>query len=50
MFFLNDDLNNAKPIPVEDVEDYVLGVALAQYTITAGLKKFKEKGEAGVTK
>ncbi len=50
MFFSNDDLNDAKPIPVEDVEDYVLGVALAQYSITAGLKKFKEKGEAGVTK
>jgi hypothetical protein len=50
MFFSDDHLNEAKPIPVEDHLDWVLGVALAQYSITAGLKKFKEKGEAGVTK
>ena len=50
MFFSDDHLNDAKPIPVEDQLDWVLGVALAQYSITAGLKKFKEKGEAGVTK
>jgi hypothetical protein len=50
MFFSNDHLNDAKPVPVEDREDWILGVALAQYLITAGLKKFKEKGKAGVTK
>ena len=50
MFFSNDSLSDAKPIPEEDREEWVLGVALAQYSITAGLKKFKEKGEKGVTK
>jgi len=50
MFFSNDSLSDAKPIPEEDREEWVLGVALAQYSITAGLKKFKEKGERGVTK
>lgn len=50
MFFSGDSLSDAKPIPEEDREEWVLGVALAQYSITAGLKKFKEKGEKGVTK
>ncbi len=50
MFFLGDSLSNAKPIPEEDCEEWVLGVALAQYSITAGLLKFKQKGENGVTK
>ena len=50
MCFSNDSLSDAKPIPEEDREEWVLGVALAQYSITAGLKKFKEKGEKGVTK
>ena len=50
MFFSGDSLSNAKPIPEEDCEEWVLGVALAQYLITAGLKKFKQKGENGVTK
>jgi hypothetical protein len=30
--------------------DWALGVALMQYSIKAGLKKFGEKGEAAVTK
>jgi hypothetical protein len=50
MFFSGDSLSDAKPIPEEDHEEWVLGVALAQYSITAGLKKFKEKGKKGVTK
>jgi len=45
VFFSSDDLSDAKPIPEEDREEFALGVAL-----NAGLKKFKEKGEAGVTK
>ncbi len=50
MFFSDDHLNDAKPIPVEDQLNWVLGVALAQYLITAGLQNLKEKGEAGVNK
>jgi hypothetical protein len=50
MFFSNNHLSDAKPVPVKDQEDWILGVALAQYSITASLKKFKEKGKAGVTK
>jgi hypothetical protein len=50
MFFSGDSLSNAKLIPEEDREEWVLGVALAQYSITAGLKKFKQKGKNGVTK
>ena len=50
IFFSGDSLSNAKPIPEEDREEWVLGVALAQYSITAGLKKFKQKGKNGVTK
>ncbi|KAL3810038.1 hypothetical protein ACHAXA_000207 [Cyclostephanos tholiformis] len=45
-----EDLNDTKPIPVEDREEYILGVALVQYSITAGIKKFKDRGEAGVSK
>jgi hypothetical protein len=50
MFFSGDSLSDAKPIPEEDHEEWVLGVALAQYSIAAGPKKFKQKGENGVTK
>ena len=50
MFFSGDSLSDAKPIPEEDREEWVLRVALAQYSITAGLKKFKQKGKNGVTK
>jgi hypothetical protein len=50
MFFSDNGLSDAKPIPVKDHLEWVLGVALAQYLITAGLKKFKDKGEKGVTK
>ena len=50
MFFLGDCLNNAKPVKIKDQLNWILEVALAQYSITAGLKKFKKKGKAGVTK
>jgi hypothetical protein len=50
VFFSSDDLSDAKPIPEEDREEFALGVALVHYSMNAGIKKFKEKGEAGVTK
>ncbi len=50
MFFLVDDLSNAKPISEEDREEYALGIALMHYSMGDGIKKFKERGEAGVTK
>ena len=45
-----EDLSNAKPVPKEDRDEWALGVALVHYSMNAGLKKFKEKGEAGVSK
>jgi hypothetical protein len=48
--FLAEDLHDAKPMPEEDRKEYALGVAMAQYLIGAGIKKFKERGEAGVSK
>ncbi len=50
MFFLADNLSDAKPIPEEDREEYALGIALVHYSMGAGIKKFKERGEAGGTK
>ncbi len=50
MFFSADDLSDAKPVPEEDREEYVLGIALMHYSMGAGIKNFKERGEAGVTK
>jgi hypothetical protein len=50
MFFLADNLSNAKPIPEEDREEYALGITLMHYSMGAGIKKFKEREEAGVTK
>ncbi len=38
------DLSDARPIPVEDWEEYALGVILRQYSIGAGLKKFRNTG------
>jgi hypothetical protein len=49
-FFLAEDLSDAKPVPEVDREEYALGVALITYGIGLGIKKFKERGEAGVTK
>jgi hypothetical protein len=39
-----------KPVPEADREEYTLGVALVTYGIIPGIKKFQERGEAGVTK
>jgi hypothetical protein len=50
MFFSDDYLSDAKPVPVEDRLEYAFGVILQQYSIGAGLKKFQERGEKGVTK
>jgi hypothetical protein len=50
MFFLADNLSNAKPVPEEDREEYALGIALVHYSNGAGIKKLKEIEEAGVTK
>jgi hypothetical protein len=50
MFFSADNLSNAKPISEEDREEYALGTALMHHSMGAGIKKFKERGEAGVTK
>ncbi len=50
VFFSSDDLSDTKPIPEEDREEFALGVALIHYSMNAGIKKFKAKGEAGVTK
>jgi len=43
-------LSKAKPIPKVDREEFALRVALVHYSMNAGIKKFKEKGEARVTK
>jgi hypothetical protein len=49
-FFSAEDLSDAKPVPEADRDEYALGVALVTYGIGPGIKKFKERGEAGVTK
>ena len=50
VFFSSDNLSKAKPIPKEDREEFAHGVALVHYSMNAGIKKFKAKGESGVTK
>jgi hypothetical protein len=50
MLFLAVDLSKAKPVPEEDREEYALGIALVHYSMGVGIKMFKERGEAGVTK
>jgi hypothetical protein len=50
MFFTTNNLSNAKWIPVEDHNNGVLGVALIQYSLGAGIKKFRGRGEPGVSK
>ena len=49
MFFSTDELNDAKPVAEADREEYALGIALVHYSMNAGIKRSKEKGEAGVT-
>jgi hypothetical protein len=50
VFFSYNNLSDAKPIPEEDREEFTLRVALVHYSMNAGIKKFKAKGKAGVTK
>jgi hypothetical protein len=50
MFFLATDLSDAKPVLVKDCKEWVFGVALAQYSMGAGIKMFQQRGEAGMTK
>jgi hypothetical protein len=50
MYFLADDLSNAKPIPEDNRLEWALGVALAHYSMKAGIKKFQDRGKAGVSK
>jgi hypothetical protein len=50
MFFLEEDLSNAKPIPEDNRLEWALGAALVHYSMKAGIKKFQDSGEAGVSK
>ena len=50
LMFSASDMSDAKPVPVEGRLEYTLGVILQQYSIGAGLKKFRERGEKGVFK
>jgi hypothetical protein len=50
MFFLAEDLRDTKPLVEEDQEEWALGITLVHYSMGAGIKKFQERGEAGVTK
>ena len=50
VFFLSYNLSDAKPIPEEDREEFALGVTLVHYSMITGIRQFKAKGEAGVTK
>ncbi len=43
-------LSNAKPIHEEDRDEFALGVTLVHYSMNTGIKKFKAKDNAGVTK
>ena len=50
MFFSAEDLSNAMPIPEDNRLEWVLGIALVHYSMKAGIKKFQDRGEAGVSK
>jgi hypothetical protein len=50
VFFLAEDCSNAKLVAEKDREEWALGVALAHYSMRAGIKKFLERGKAGVKK
>jgi hypothetical protein len=50
MLFFDNNLSDAKPIPVEDREEFALGVILQQYSIGAGIKKFGKRAKHRVTK
>lgn len=42
--------NDCNPIPREEWEEYAFGIALQQYSIKAGLRKFGMRGEKAVSK
>ncbi|KAL7509413.1 hypothetical protein ACHAXN_008345, partial [Cyclotella atomus] len=42
--------NDCDPIPREEWEEYAFGIALQQYSIKAGLRKFGIRGERAVSK
>jgi hypothetical protein len=50
MIFSTEDLSNIKLVVEEDQEEWALGLALVHYSMGARIKKFWERGEAGVTK
>jgi hypothetical protein len=50
MFFLAEDLSDAKPIPEDNRLEWALGVALVHYSIKAGIYKFQDRGKVGVSK
>jgi hypothetical protein len=45
MFFSAADPSNAKPLSVKDCKEWVLGVALAQYSMGASIINSKRKGK-----
>ena len=47
---MEENLSDAKPIPEDDRLEWALGVALVHYSMKAGIKKFQDRGKAGVSK
>ncbi len=50
MLFSDNNLSDAKPLPMEDSEEFALGVNLQQYSIGTGIKKNGKQAEQEVTK
>jgi hypothetical protein len=50
MFSSAEALNNVKPILEDDRLEWALGVALVHYSMKAKIKKFQDRGKAGVSK
>jgi hypothetical protein len=50
VFFSAEDLNKAKPILEDDRLEWALGIVLVHYSMKAGIKKFQDRGKAGVSK
>jgi hypothetical protein len=47
---LAEDLRNARPTPEENRLEWALGVAFVHHSMKAGIKKFQDRGKAGVSK
>ncbi len=47
---MEEDLSNTKPILEVDSLEWALGVALVHYSMKARIKKFQDRGEAGMSK